>query len=75
MPLPAAPVVSVPTDDAAEPVDLTEFEREIAALRHRLEIAESQIQRHERMLRWTQLMLKHHERLLRRRAHKAVSNG
>jgi len=74
-PAAVASVVSEPANDAAESVDLAEFEREIAALRHRLEIAESQNQRHERMLRWTQLMLKHHERLLRRRAHKAVSNG
>ena len=61
--------------DSTPAADLTEMENEIAALRHRLETAESQIQRRERMLRWTQLMLKHHERLLRRRTHKAVSNG
>lgn len=72
----AAPPPVVETQEAvAESTDVTELQNEVAALRHRLETAESQIQRHERMLRWTQLMLKHHERLLRRRTHKAVSNG
>lgn len=71
----AQPAVVDTPAGGAEAADLTALRDELSALRHRLETAESQIQRHERMLRWTQLMLKHHERLLRRRTHKAVSNG
>lgn len=62
-------------DDSAAPARPGDDGRELAALRLRLENMEAQMQRHDRMLRWTQLMLKHHERMLRRRIHKAISNA
>jgi general secretion pathway protein A len=48
---------------------------EIEALRERLTELEAQFERHERMLRWTQLMLKHHERLLRRRSQGVITRA
>lgn len=86
-PISGAPALPSPDMDAAAP-DVQFFDAaptapvvihtdggEIEALQQRLSDLEVQFERHERMLRWTQLMLKHHERLLRRRAQGVISRA
>lgn len=64
-----AQVLDAPVlESAPEPPAIIHGDGDIEALQQRLSDLEVQFERHERMLRWTQLMLKHHERLLRRRA-------
>ncbi len=65
-------------DDAAGATDSRPApagDGDLAALRLRLENIEARLQDQERIARWTQMMLKHHERLLRRQIHKAMSNA
>ncbi|MBT5667583.1 MAG: hypothetical protein HOJ06_19750 [Rhodospirillaceae bacterium] len=72
-----APAPDVQFFDAAPetPVVIQADGGEIEALQQRLSELEVQFERHERMLRWTQLMLKHHERLLRRRAQGVITRA
>jgi general secretion pathway protein A len=71
------PAPNVQLIDAAHavPVVIHADGGEIEALQQRLSVLEVQFERHERMLRWTQLMLKHHERLIRRRAQGVITRA